>query len=128
MISFLLNIKQPVRIFFVIFYVGCIVALSLLPPKDLPNIELFRGADKVIHFLMYFNFSLIFCWAIKTELNHNRVFTVIPVTIGWGISIEILQFAMHEGRSFSYFDMLANSIGVGVGILVYILLSRKFNY
>ena len=126
MISFLLAVKQPVRIFLTIVYVGCIIALSLLPPKDLPHIKLFWQADKIIHFLMYFNFSLIFNWGIKSELNYNRFYLVVPVTIGWGVLMEILQLAMHVGRSFSYLDMLANSVGVFTGLVVYFRLSRKF--
>lgn len=126
MISFLLKVRQSVRIFLVILYVGCIAALSLLPPKDLPQVPLFEGVDKVVHFLMYFIFSMLFSWAIKTELNYKRLFFIIPVTIGWGILMEIMQLEMHLGRSFDLYDILANSIGVFVGILLYILTSRKF--
>lgn len=121
MISFLLSVRQSIRIVLIIIYVGCIVALSLLPPQDFPKMPLFEGADKVIHFLMYFIFSLLFCWAIKTELKYSRLFIIIPGTIGWGIFMEYMQLSMHAGRSFSWYDILANSIGVLVGILVYIL-------
>jgi VanZ family protein len=125
MMSYILSIRQSVRLFFVLFYVGCIAALSLLPPNDLPQIELFRGADKVIHFMMYFIFSILFCWALKTELNYSRIFFIVLVTVGWGILMEFLQLDMHMGRSFSWFDALANTIGVAFGILIYILASRK---
>jgi VanZ family protein len=122
---FLLAVRQPVRIFLVILYVGCIVALSLLPPKDFPQIPLFEGADKVVHFIMYFIFSILFSWSLKTELNYFRLFFIIPVTIGWGILMEYFQQSMHIGRSFSWYDILANSIGVFVGILIYVLAFRK---
>ncbi|HZL11137.1 MAG TPA: VanZ family protein [Prolixibacteraceae bacterium] len=125
MIYFLLAVRQPVRIFLVILYVGCIAALSLLPSQDLPNVKLFYGADKVIHFSMYFVFSLLFCWALKTELNYSLLFLIIPVTIGWGILMEVIQLDMHAGRSFSLYDILANSIGVVAGILVYVVVSKK---
>jgi len=32
---------------------------------------------------------------------------------------------MHMGRSFSWYDELANSIGVGFGVLAYIITTRK---
>lgn len=125
MISYLLSIRQSVRIFLVVVYVGFIVALSLLPPQDLPQVPMFRGEDKVIHFMMYFGFSVLFCWTLKVELNYSKLFYVILVTVGWGILMEYMQLDMHMGRSFSWYDELANSIGVVFGILIYILTSRK---
>jgi VanZ family protein len=125
MIAYFLSIRQSVRILFVVIYVGCVVALSLLPMQDLPQVPMFRGEDKLIHFTMYFGFSILFCWTLKTELNFTRLFYVIMVTIGWGVLMEYMQLDMHMGRSFSWYDELANSIGVGFGILVYILASRK---
>lgn len=123
--SYILSIRQSIRLFFVLFYVGCIAALSLLPPNDLPQIELFRGADKVIHFMMYFIFSILFCWTLKTELNYSRIIFIVLVTVGWGILMEFLQLDMHMGRSFSLYDALANTIGVAFGILFYVIATRK---
>lgn len=125
MISFLLAVRQPVRILLVVLYVGCIVALSLLPAQDLPQIPLFPGADKIIHFLMYFIFSLLFCWALRTEKHYFRLFFIILATIGWGMFMEYVQLVMHIGRSFSWYDVFANSLGVFVGILIYVPVTRE---
>lgn len=119
MISYIFAVHRSVRILIVLIYVGCIAALSLLPPKDLPQVPLFYGADKVIHFMMYFLFSVLFCWALKTELNYSSLFFIISVTVGWGILMEYLQLDMHIGRSFSWYDILANSLGVLSGITIY---------
>ena len=125
MISFLLKINQSVRFILVIVYVGCIAALSLLPPQDFPQLPLFEGFDKVVHFMMYFIFSLLFSWAMKTELNYLRLLLIIPITIGWGVFMEIMQLEMHLGRSFDLYDILANSIGVSFGILIFVFVTRK---
>jgi VanZ family protein len=125
MISFLLSVRQSIRFILVLIYVGCIILLSLLPPQDFPKVELFPNVDKVVHFLMYLGFSVLGCWALKTELNRSRVWIIIPVTIGWGIFMEIMQLCMHIGRSFSWFDILANSIGVFTGIIFYLIVTRK---
>jgi VanZ family protein len=125
MISYLLSIRQSVRLFFIVIYVGCIIALSLLPMQDLPQVPMFPEEDKLIHFLMYFGFSVLFCWTLKTELNFSRIFLVILVTVSWGILMEYLQLDMHLGRSFSWYDELANSIGVCFGILTYTLVTRN---
>jgi VanZ family protein len=125
MISFLLAVRQPVRVLLVLLYICCIAALSLLPPQDLPKIPLFPGADKIIHFLMYLVFSLLSCWALRTEKHYYRLFLIILATIGWGILMEFFQLEMHAGRSFSWYDVFANSLGVFVGILIYIIAARE---
>ncbi len=74
---------------------------------------------------MYFGFSILLCWTLKTELKFSRLFYVILVTVGWGILMEYMQLDMHLGRSFSWYDELANSIGVSFGILIYTLITRN---
>jgi VanZ family protein len=108
-------------------YLCCIVVLSLLPPQKLPHIHLFPGADKVIHFFMYFIFSGLACWSLKVELNRKRIWIVIPIAIAWGVVMEIVQMEMKSGRAFSFYDIIANSIGVIVGMLVYTGLIISFN-
>lgn len=127
MISFILSIRQPVRFLLVIVYVSCVAALSLFPPDDLPHVEVFSGFDKLVHFTMYFVFSILFCWAVKAESNYLRLFYIVAVTAGWGILMEYMQLSMHNGRSFSWYDALANCVGITFGILTYILASRKWN-
>ena len=126
MISIFFAVKQPVRILLLILYVCAVAILSLLPPNDLPHMPLFKGADKVIHFLMYFIFSLLFCWALKTEMHYSRLVIIVFVAIGWGIFLEFVQFEMHLGRSFSWYDIFANSMGVFFGILIYIVVAGKY--
>lgn len=127
MISFFINIRQSTRIMFVIFYVGCIAALSLLPMRDLPQIPVFPGFDKLVHFSMYFVFSFLFAWALKADHNYYWLFLIVPVTIGWGILMELLQGRMHAGRNFDLHDMAANSIGVCIGLLFFLLLACKYS-
>lgn len=126
MITYLLKVRQPFRITLVILYLVGIAALSLLPMQDLPRVPMFRGADKLVHLMMYTVFSLLFCWSIKSEHNYSRLFFVFLVTVGWGVFMEFLQLEMHMGRSFSYYDILANFLGVMSGIAMYVLLSMKY--
>ena len=125
MISFLLSIPQYIRFVLLVIYVGCIAALSLLPPQDLPHIELFYGADKLIHLSMYLVFSMLACWSLKAEENTVRILWIILITAGWGIFMEFMQLEMHAGRSFSWYDEMANAIGVLTGISIYLLSTNK---
>lgn len=126
MISLLLSVPQFFRFSLLIIYVGCIMALSLLPPQDFPQVQLFENADKVVHFLMYFIFSILGCWSLKTEFNRSRILFIIPITMGWGIFMEIMQQYMHLGRSFSWYDEMANCVGVLVGVIGYQLVVYKY--
>ena len=128
MITFLLKVKQTYRFAILIFYVGCIAALSLLPMQDLPRVPMFRGFDKLVHLIMYTIFSLLFCWAIKSEHNYRRMILIFVSTVSWGVFMELLQLEMHFGRSFSFYDILANFLGVTSGIIIYLLLSMKYKY
>jgi VanZ family protein len=119
MISFFFSLNQFIRIFLVVLYAGSIATLSLLPPQDFPSVPLFEGADKIVHFFMYFIFSFLLCWAFKTENRFQRWLLVLPVAIGWGIFMEYTQLYMHLGRSFSWYDILANSFGVMCGIIIF---------
>jgi len=125
MIYFLLSVRLSFRYALLVIYVGCIMLLSLLPPQDFPKIPLFDGADKVVHIIMYFIFSMLSSWALKTELYRSRILFIIPSTIGWGILMEIFQLEMHIGRSFSWYDALANTAGVALGTIIYLVLTRN---
>lgn len=125
-ISFFLRMPQPARIAIALLYVGCVAALSLLPMNDLPHIHEFRGFDKIVHFCMYFGLSGLLAWAGKTELRYARLFLIIASTVGWGLFMEVMQLEMHLGRSFSWFDMIANISGVFSGILSYMILVRLY--
>lgn len=126
MISFLLSVRPFFRYALLVVYLLCIIALSLLPPQDLPKIQLFNGADKLVHFMMYLIFSVLGCWALKAEENRYGIWLIVPLTVGWGIMMEFIQLEMGVGRSFSWYDIMANTTGVAVGIIIYVFASRKF--
>lgn len=126
MISFLLSVKQVFRVVFIVFYLSVIVALSLLPPNDLPHVNVFEGFDKVVHFLMYFPLAALLCWNLRVEQNTNRAFIVLGASVLWGIFMEYMQRSMHLGRSFSWYDELANFAGASVGVVIYVLVTRRF--
>ena len=124
MISIFFAAPQWLRISLSLIYLGCIAFLSLLPPKDLPPVSLFEGADKIIHFCLYLGLSVLSCWSLHAELRNIWYYRVILFAIFWGILMEIFQGSMHIGRSFEYLDILSNSVGAITGILIFILLAR----
>ena len=119
MISFLLSVNKVIKISVFLLYLSCIMALSLLPPRDLPQVQLFEGVDKLVHFLMYLPLSALLCWNLRAELSFRRVYGAVLLSVLWGMFMEIMQFNMHLGRSFSWFDELANLLGAVTGALLY---------
>jgi len=125
MISFLFTIPKWLRITLSLFYLSIIAFLSLLPPKDFPDIRLFAGADKIIHICMYLGLTWLACWSMHAETKRMWYFLIILFSISWGTIMEIFQFLMHLGRSFEFYDIIGNSIGTLIGVLIYILMAQQ---
>ena len=124
MISFLFSIRQWLRITLSLVYLSCIAFISLLPSKDFPELPSFPGIVKLVHFCMYFGLSILASWSMHAEVKHRWYFFVILFAIGWGVTMEVFQFLMHLGRSFEFYDILANSIGALTGAFIYLLMAQ----
>ncbi len=125
MISILFSIPQWLRLILSMIYLCIIVLLSLLPPNDVPQIPLFVGADKIIHTLMYAGLTWFICWMINAEKKQLWYYLTSLLSISWGVFMELCQLNMHLGRSFDYFDILGNSIGTLLGLLIYIAIINR---
>lgn len=109
--------KRPLLLFSAFVVLIAITVLSLLPPKS--GMEL-PSNDKVGHFLAYgtfaMNISLLFNrW--KKEL----LFSLIGIVL-YGILIEFLQGFVR--RETSFYDFLANTAGVAIGVTIITLFRR----
>jgi len=113
------DMKQKNKLFLVLFIILIIAisVLSLLPPKS--GLELGKS-DKIYHFLAYAILSLNFGF-ISTK--NRSYFVGIPFLIAYGILIEFFQ-GFVPGRDPSFYDTLANSVGVFLGFFIFSLFSR----
>jgi hypothetical protein len=79
--------------------------------------------DKPIHAILFGAQAWLIIRAQKGTGNFIRIITTACLlSAAYGIIIEILQKFYFEGRSYDYFDMLANSIGC---LVVWIWFSSK---
>ena len=124
MISLLYSIPQWLRITLSLVYLTIVAFLSLLPPKDFPDIPLFPGADKVVHTCMYLGLTWLACWSMHAEVKRVWYYLIILFSISWGVVMEIFQYIMHMGRSFDLYDIAGNSLGTLIGVLIYILMAQ----
>lgn len=87
-----------------------IIFLSLYT-IDMPESS-FSHIDKVQHLLSY---GVLMLWFAQLFKGNPRLFLAVAF-IGMGVIIEFIQ--PFTGRQFSYLDMLANSGGVLLGLLI----------
>lgn len=101
-------------------------------PMDINRIKLFPGADKIIHFIMYFTFCtiLILDYAKSKMPHHTKLNSEIAFTtfaFATGLAFEVLQGTITESRTFDVYDIMANTIGAISGFLfLKIWLMHKF--
>ena len=94
-----------------------ILYLTLVPhplPDDTP--QLFPGADKVVHALMFGGLTFVILLDRQRRgnwqhLSNSFVWTVASFSALAGIVIECLQWAMGLGRGFEVADIVADAIG-----------------
>jgi VanZ family protein len=75
--------------------------------------------------MMYLGLAWMVMWAFYTGhlSKTTRVLLLLSVPI-WGALMELMQLFMHQGRSFSWFDILANLAGAILGLIVFKWMER----
>ena len=93
--------------------IGAVVASSLLPAHDLPEVP--DGFDKVEHFLGYL---LLGAWAVMLFATRRAQAVAAAGLIALGVALEVAQGAWTVSRMADSADALANSLGVLAGLML----------
>ena len=96
-----------------------ILFLSFIPSNDLPEVNGIPNIDKIVHFLLYFIFTLL---SLLTSLKAKRMIDkkfILAAIFGIGLFVEVMQGILPLGRTFSVFDLLANVCGMLTGLLFF---------
>ena len=108
--------------------VAAILYLTLAPkPLGDDTPELFEGADKVVHAIMFgaMSFTLALDRLMgRGAISHVSLALITAITIATGIGIELLQSVMDCGRSGDMADGMADIAGALAGILIFIRVKR----
>jgi VanZ family protein len=126
MIKFLFSFPQWLRVLFSLFYLAIIAKLSLMPADQVPQIELFKGFDKVVHGCMYFGLTVLACWTIHSEGKRIRILYIVLFAAAFGLLMEFSQLEMQAGRAFEWTDEMSNAIGSMLGAGVYALIAGVY--
>jgi VanZ family protein len=89
--------------------VAGIVAGSLLPSSDLPDLRLW---DKFEH---AFSYALLSFWYGSIVGRRALPLTFVAM-LAFGGAMELLQGGMHLGRTADMMDMAANTTGILIGL------------
>lgn len=113
-----------------IIVLGMILWLTLSPhPTGNFDIPIW-GIDKFVHGVMFAILCISVCGDIHKypkEIVIDRILLYGAIlSISFGVATEVLQYLMDFGRSFEYLDILANTLGVSIGIFLTNIFFRKF--
>ncbi len=104
-----------------------LAVLCLISFRDLPTIRV-QSADKYVHFSFHFVFTLL--WGLYVSLKYeelllNKISSIVGISVGYGILIEILQETLTTTRHADVFDVIANLVGALVASGVLLLIKKK---
>ncbi|KAM3070031.1 hypothetical protein ACMFMG_003937 [Clarireedia jacksonii] len=67
--------------------------------------------DKVLHTVTFFILTVVFYWILDTTRRRTLNFTLIVCTGILGVGSEFLQAFLPNGRTFDFYDIVANLVG-----------------
>ena len=109
-----------------------ILILTGLPGSLFPRVKPTIGLDKVAHILMYAGFAFACLWGYRKQFVSNglsyqkrAIILTILISIAYGGLTEIMQETITVlRRSGDWRDLIADSIGTGLGVLIFYLFFR----
>ena len=103
-----------------ILFAVIIAWLSLADAGDFNKVSFlnFRGADKIVHFGMYFFFMSIITYENRNNIGRiNVLFLIGLIPFFYGALMEVLQIFMSTNRTGSVIDLIFNLGGILVSII-----------
>ena len=110
-----------------------ILILTGLPGSLFPRVKPTIGLDKVAHILMYAGFAFACLWGYRKQFVSNglsyqkrAIILTILISIAYGGLTEIMQETITVlRRSGDWRDLIADSIGTSLGVLIFYLFFRR---
>ena len=101
-----------------------ILVLCVIPGKDLPNSNIWQ-IDKVVHFALYLILAYLLFASAANRL-HKTQLILLAISMIYGFIIECIQDFFLLDRFFDWNDVLANSVGAFIGVVVFRLVKHHF--
>ncbi|SFU94275.1 VanZ like family protein [Pontibacter akesuensis] len=102
------------------------LVLTLLPSSSLPSVSgwNFFSIASMAHVFLFCVLTFLMIVGLSKQhshpyLNRNAIRSSLLISTAFGIFIELLQHFLNIGREGDIFDVLSNTIGCLIGILVF---------
>lgn len=126
--------KQILRFFFTnktrayllaLLWTALILIACLIPGHEVPHVKV-PLIDKYVHFVIFAGFSFLWLCAHKVfKWHYGLLWFVLSIVMGY--VVEWLQGSgITQGRSFDWYDVLADAIGGAIGVLLFVVLNQYF--
>ena len=117
----MLNLSKQKLLLLAITYTVFVYVISLIKVQSPVRISI-NNLDKVVHFGIYFVFTLVWfgCFSgleFKKSI-FKGVFKASLLAFFVGLSIELLQEFLRKARSGDVYDVLANSLGILMAVVL----------
>lgn len=102
-----------------VFWHLCITVLSLVKLNKLPKIKVEQG-DKYGHFVLYFVLAVLWYLFLKSKsVKHFSAVSIsLVLSVIFGVLMEISQEVFTTRRMFEWGDVLANTLGSFLALLL----------
>lgn len=108
-----------------ILYATALAVVCLIKLNNLPNIGVSFG-DKIFHLLAYLVLTFLwvntFIYKFKFKKESAIVYGGV-LCIAFGIIIEVLQGSVTSYRSSDIYDVVANTLGVLIMVLIFVIMN-----
>ncbi len=119
--------RKPNYFILAILWTILVTVLSLAKIEGLDTPINIPNKDKVVHFVFYFLFFILWFLNFSTRKNKTQLLgIVLLVSVGYGLLMEGLQGVIQTNRTPDLADVVANTSGAFCALLVTVyFLSKK---
>lgn len=101
-----------------------VINIGVLPKTDVPS------ADKIVHAIMYFGITGMLMLNqtsyFRNQITKVQLYFAFLFSVGFGILMEIIQCFL-PWRSGSIYDLIANTFGTIIAIIIMLIVSHYYN-
>ena len=121
------SLLEDNAVYIAIFFTIAILLGSLVKP-ELVVVDSISVSDKTYHLIAYFLLMLSWLYAFsnREKFNENVKYVIIGC-IFFGIIIELLQGTITSYRTASFLDIIANTSGVLLAVVIFHVFEKKIS-
>ncbi len=113
---------------FAIIWAIVVAILILLPGKDLPGTGGLANIDKIAHAIVFAVLTILVIVGFKKQftfpvIKKYSIISSISVILLYSVILESIQLFVPD-RQFDKFDMIANTMGISFGLILFVFIYR----